>query len=305
MDSIPMRLMKERRYELLPVDQIVVPHPRDRGSEQFALNIRSIKDVGLLKPILVNERFTPETGTFELVCGEGRLTAHRRLEKPEIAAEIIDCDPKEAYLISLLENIARVPAGTMWFAHEVKRMRDAGMELSEISRIVGKSESYIAMHITLVERGEERLLQGVEEGRFPITLALRIAESDEAQVRGLLMDAYDTGLVTTGNLRPVREVIEDRLKRLKARGTPPSPSPDAGESPYYTVAHLKEDIAKTVREKKLFVREASAKEGRLVCLAEGLKALHADEGFMTLLKAEGLAEMPELGSKDGGSGISN
>jgi len=304
MDGIPMRLMKERRYELLSVDQIVVPHPRDRGPEQFAENVRSIKDVGLLKPILVNDRFTPETGTFELICGEGRLTAHKRLEKPEIAAEIIDCDPKEAYLISLIENVARVPAGTMWFAHEVKRMRDAGMDLPEISRIVGKSESYITMHITLVERGEERLLQGVEEGRFPITLALRIAESDESQVRGLLMDAYDTGLVTTGNLRPVRQVIEDRLKHLKARGTPPQTSPDAQESPY-TVAHLKEDIAKTVREKKLFVREASAKEGRLVCLAEGLKALRSHDEFMTLLKAEGLAEMPELGSAQRGSEPSN
>ena len=260
--------------------------------------------MGLLKPVLVNERFTQATGKFELICGEGRLTAHKRLEKPEIAAEIINCDPKEAYLISLVENMARVHPGTMWFAHEVKRMRDQGMALSEISRIVGKSESYITLHITLVERGEERLLKGVEEGRFPITLALRIAESDEGQVQGLLMEAYDTGLVTTGNLRPVREVIEDRLKRQKARGTSPPPSPDGGESPY-TVAQLKEDIAKTVRDKKSFVREASAKEGRLVCLVEGLKALRSHDEFMTLLTAEGLAEMPELGSAQRGTEPSN
>ncbi len=119
--------------------------------------------------------------------------------------------------------------------------------------------------------------------------------SDQTQVRDILMDAYDTGLVTTGNLRPVRKLIEDRLNDLRTRATTDPGSGDPKEIPY-TVAQLKEDIAKTVQEKESFVREANTKEGRLVSLAEGLKSLRLEGEFMNLLKAEGLAEMPKLKS---------
>lgn len=293
MDSIPLRLMKDRRYEFLPVEQIVVLNSRDREQDRFAENVKSIQDMGLLKPVLVNERFYKTTGKYELVCGEGRLIAHQRLEKKEIAAEIIDCDRKQAYLISLIENIARVPAGTMWFANEVKRMRDAGMGLPEISRIVGKSETHVGACITLVERGEERLLRGVEQGVFPMSFALQVAESDEAKTQNLLMDAFDSGLVSTSNLRRVRKIIKERLNRLAVERRPDS-AQNEGRETNYTVSELKRDIAKTCRDKESFVREASVKERRLVCLMEGLRTLQSSNEFMELLRAEDLAELPEL-----------
>ena len=63
----------------------------------------------------------PRSGTHTTSpgCGEGRLLAHQRLGKPRIRAEVIDCDRKEAYLISLVENIVRVPPATLWFAREI------------------------------------------------------------------------------------------------------------------------------------------------------------------------------------------
>jgi len=293
MDSIPLRLMKDRRYELLPIDRIIILNSRDREQERFSDNVQSIQNVGLLKPVLVNERFYKKTEKYELVCGEGRFIAHQRLGKAEIAAEVIDCDRKEAYLISLIENIARVPAGTMWFAHEMKRMRDAGMTFSEIGRIVGKVESYVIGYIQLVEKGEERLIRGVEHGIFPITFAMQVAASDEAGIQNLLMDAFDSSLVTTTNIRRVRGIIMDRIARLGYQRKPTVREP-GGKAAEYTVAQLKRDIAKTCREKDSFVHEAEQKEGRLVCLVEGLKTLRADADFMKLLKAEGQDELPQL-----------
>lgn len=299
MESIPIRLMKDRRYALIPVGSIDVLNSRTREEGLFAENVKSIKDVGLLKPILVNERFYPVTGKYELVCGEGRLIAHRELGKPGIAAEIIDCDRKTAYLVSLVENIARIPVGSMWFAREVKRMRDAGMSLEEIGRIVGRSESSVLGYVTLIERGEGRLLEGVEEGIFPIALAIRIAESQESEVQNLLMDAFDQGVITTGNLRTVRRLVNERLTQRPSPapasdGSPPDPPPSDGKPSDYTVTQLKQDIARTVRDRASFVREAHSKEGRLISLLEGLKTLRSGEGFMSLLKAEGLAEMPDI-----------
>lgn len=289
MESIPLRLMKDRRYEVLPVDQIVVLNSRDRDQDQFSDNVKSIETTGLLKPVLVNERFRAGEGKYELVCGEGRLIAHQRLGRKEIAAEVIDCDRKQAYLISLIENIARVPPGTMWFGREVKRLRDAGMTYLEISRIIGKTETQAMAYVRLIEKGEERLLQGVDQGVFPLTFAFQVAESDDAQTQDLLMDAFEQGLVSTSNLRRVRNIIRDRQRSIGIPRHSESARPRD-----YTVEELKKDIAKTCREKQAFVREAEMKEGRLVTLVEGLRTLRAVPEFLDLITAEGLAEVPEL-----------
>jgi ParB family chromosome partitioning protein len=290
---IPMRLRKDRRYEFLPIDSIVVLNSRDREETRFAENVKSIENLGLLKPVLVNERFLSSSGKYELVCGEGRLLAHKRLGKHEIRAEVIDCERTQAYLISLVENIARVPARTMWFAHEVKRMRDAGMKFEEIARIVGRAESYVIAYVNLVEQGEERLLRGVEQGVFPITFALRVASSDQAQTQNLLMDAFDNGLVTSANLTAVRKLITARVSHHK-QGETRTGRRDHGKEHEYTVTQLRRDIARTYREKSSFVHEATIKQGRVVTLVEGLKALRADAAVEKVLKEEGLLDMPDL-----------
>ncbi|MEK7270276.1 MAG: ParB N-terminal domain-containing protein [Planctomycetota bacterium] len=295
METVPIRLMKDRRYEWVPIDRIAVLNSRSRDSAQFADNVRSIQDVGLLKPVLVNRRFLEESGKYELVCGEGRLIAHQRLRKKEILAEVIDCDRKEAYLRSLIENIARVPAGTMWFAREVERMQDEGMTLSEIGKITVRSEAYVAAFLKLARQGEERLIRGVEQGVFPVTFAVQVAESEESGIQDLLMDAFDSGLVNSGNLRRVRRVIMARENRVRSNSEPKRAGGGKHAS-NYTVKQLRHDIAKVCREKESFVREASKKEGMLVSLFEGMKTLRADEGIARLLKEEGLSEMPELKS---------
>ena len=107
MDAPPIVPISDRRYERIPVDKIKVINSRMREAQQFAMNVESIEKTGLMKPIRVNDKFLSRTGMYELVCGEGRLIAHQRLRKVEIVAEIVTCNRKQAYLQSLVENIAR------------------------------------------------------------------------------------------------------------------------------------------------------------------------------------------------------
>ena len=51
-----IRKMEDRKYATIPVDAIKVLNSRNRDRGRFEENIRSIKDVGLLRPIVVNER---------------------------------------------------------------------------------------------------------------------------------------------------------------------------------------------------------------------------------------------------------
>ncbi len=292
MESVEIRPMKERRYRMISLEAIKVINSRDRDEEQFKENVRSIDKVGLLKPVVVNERFLKRTGKYELVCGEGRCIAYKRLGRSKIEGEIISCDRKRAYLISLVENIARVPPGTMWFAREMKRMHDAGMSYKQISRITGKCETYVVDYVGLVEKGEERLIKGVETGVFPISFATKVAASTDAGIQNVLMDAFDSGLINSTNLRHVRSLLESRRRKRSPDVTERTRRPT--ESFPYTIVQLKRDIVRVTREKEKFVREMSQKENRLFFLLESVSALRAVPAFMELLHAENLADFPVL-----------
>jgi len=292
-DNPPIMLMKDRRREMVPVDKIKVINSRNRDEQQFALNVQSIDAVGQLKDIRVNDRFLAKTGLYELICGEGRLIAHKRLGRKEIRAEVVTCSRKQAYLESLVENLARSRPGTMDFARELKLLHDEGWSYEQIAAVACRSEEHIRHHIQLVEQGEDRLIQGVEQGVFPISFAVLVASSDEAAIQNVLMDAFDRGIVNSGNFARARSII-----RLR---TDPSSRNNGRHGPNnYTIATLTGDIAEATQAKESYVREAIEKESRLFALLDGIAVLWKDTALLDLLRAEDLGDRPELaGSYDG------
>lgn len=275
----------QRRYEEVPVEQIKVINSRDRDTTQFKMNVTSISELGLMKPIRVNDRFLEKSGFYELICGEGRLLAHRELGKDNILAEVVTCSRKEAYLESLVENIARTKPGTMDFAREIRQLHDEGWSFEKIGRVACKSPEYIRQYIRLIEQGEERLIHGVEQGVFPITFALQVAFSESSQLQHLLMDAFDQGIVTTNNFAQARKLISQQAKQHKKR-------PDASKQ--YTVSELKQDIAEATKRKASFVKQAESKENRFLTLLSGINALWREAAVVDLLRQEGLNKRPEL-----------
>jgi ParB family chromosome partitioning protein len=280
-------MMKDRRREMIPVDKIKVINSRKRDEQQFALNVQSIEANGQLKDIRVNDKFLERSGYYELICGEGRLIAHQRLGRTHIRAEVVTCTRKQAYLESLVENLARSRPGTMEFARELKNLQDEGWSHEQIAQIACRTPEYIRQYIRLVENGEERLIQGVEQGVFPISFAILVAGSDESAIQNVLMDAFDRGIVNCQNFAKARAIINSRLdRRHRSNGQ--------GQSSDYTVATLTSDIADTTQAKELYVREAQDKETRLFALLDGLTLLWKDAELAQLLEDEGLAQRPDL-----------
>ena len=276
--------MSKRRYEEVPIDQVKVINSRNREKEQFTMNVESIESVGLMKPIRVNDRFIEATGFYELICGEGRLLAHQQLGKKHVMAEVVTCTRKEALLQSLIENIARTKPESMDFARELKRLHDEGLDYRQVAKIACKSEEYIRSYIRLVEQGEERLIQGVESGVFPIKFAIQVASTEDSQIQGVLMDAFAEGLVTTLNFAQARRIIAARAKNSKK----------SAASRDYTVGQLQHDIAETTRVKTSFVREAKSKENRFMTLLTGMNTLFNDAALVELLVKQKLDKRPAL-----------
>jgi ParB family chromosome partitioning protein len=283
--SLDIVLISQRRYEQVPVDKIKVINPRDREAEQFAMNVQSISNVGLMKPIRVNDKFLERTGLYELVCGEGRLQAHQRLGRNTVLAEVVTCNRKEALLQSVIENLARMKHGSMSFARELKRMHDEGLDYAEIAHFACRTEAYIRDYIRLVEQGEERLIQGVEQGVFPIRFAMQVAAAESGHLQNLLMDAFDEGIVTTTNFAQARRIILARARSGKEKRK---------TAEQYTVNQLKQDIAEATKTRVSYVREAKGKESRFLSLLDGIHALWRDAELLRILGEEHLLARPAL-----------
>ncbi len=288
MEHVTIRLMKDRRREMIAIEKIRVLNHRERDEGQFAMNIQSIDVLGQIKDIRVNDKFLAKDGFYELICGEGRLIAHQRLGKSHIRAEIVTCSRKQAYLESLVENLARAKPGTMYFARELKALHDEGWDYDRIAKIACRSAEYIRQYIRLVENGEDRLIQGVEQDVFPISFAVLVAQADDSTIQNVLMDAFDQGIVNSNNFARARAIISARLDGRRRKGAEPEE---------YTVATLTQDIASATEAKDLFAREAQGKECRLYMLLDGLEALWNDQDFLQLLSAEKLEKRPELTGK--------
>lgn len=276
--------MNQRRYEEVPIEKVKVINARTRDKEQFDMNVESIESVGLMKPIRVNDKFLESTGFYELICGEGRLLAHQQLGKTHVMAEVVTCTRKEALLQSLIENIARTKPESMDFARELKRLHDEGCDYKQIAKIACKTEEFIRSYIRLVEQGEDRLIQGVESGTFPIKFAIQVVSTDDSQIQGVLMDAFAEGLVTTNNFGQARRIISARSKSSKK--TPANRE--------YSVNQLQHDIAESTRVKTSFVREAKSKENRFMTLLSGINTLFQDATLVELLTKQKLEKRPEL-----------
>jgi ParB family chromosome partitioning protein len=176
----------------------------------------------------------------------------------------------------------------MYFARELKALHDEGWTFDKIARIACRSVEYIRQYIRLVENGEDRLIQGVEQDVFPISFAVLVAQADDATIQNVLMDAFDQGIVNSNNFARARGIINARVDGRKRKGS---------GAEQYTVATLTQDIVSATEAKDSFAREAQGKECRLYMLLDGLRALWQDPAFVKLLSAEKLEKRPELAGK--------
>jgi len=114
----------------------------------------SIQQKGLLQPILVRPIVEEEEGQgyFEIIAGNRRFHACKTLGWNKIACHIIELDDKQAFEVSLIENLQRKTLGPLDEASAFKAyVSDFGWGgVSELSLKIGKSISYIIKRIKLL-----------------------------------------------------------------------------------------------------------------------------------------------------------
>ena len=282
---------RERELRMIPVDRIEVLNARERNTRVYDTIVGNIQTIGLKKPITVTARPGPDGAErYILVCGEGRLKAFQSLGEPRIPAQVIEVDDDDAFIMSLTENIARRHCRPLELLAGIASLNEKGCSEREIARKTGLTVTYVHGIVTLLARGEERLLVAVQKGRVPLSVALQIvsAGDDDLAIQRSMQEAYELGELRGRQMIEMRRLVE----RRRVAGIRLSHGPSKRVSGV-TTHSLVRAFRREVERKQLFVRKASLTEKRLVFITGALRGLYADENFVNLLRAEGLDTLPK------------
>jgi len=284
-----MNRKQDLTVQMIPIDQITVPNPRQRGKKKFMQIVANIGQLGLKKPITVamNKNGDAQTN-YNLGCGQGRLEAYQALGQTEIPAIVVEASLEDLLLMSLVENLARRQHTTVESAKEIGTLKDRGYSSSDIAQKTGLDTSYVNGIIKLLNKGEERLLQAVEKHKIPLSVAVTIATSNDKSVQRAMAEAYEKKELRGRALLTARRLIEQRRSRGKSiRGGIRSHANGDVSSRNLLKAYQQE----TARQRAM-VQKAKICETKLMFAVSALKQIFHDDNFVTLLRAESLDSLP-------------
>ena len=278
--------MKTEVIAAIPISSIRVTNPRPRSKAKWQKIVQSISTVGLKRPITVIRRPAPDRQgrLYDLACGQGRLEAFSSLGADSIPAIVVDVPEEDLLLMSLVENMARRAPSNNAILLEVRLLRERGYPIDEIGTKLGIDRTYIYGVVHLIEKGEDELVKSVEAARIPLSVAIEIAAGNDQQVSRALSEAYERGEPKGNQIRAARRIIARRLAKAKRDGRAPRLQ--------LTGQELVREYRQKIREQKVLIAKADRAREHLVLLTSAVRKLLADENFATLLRAEGLDQMP-------------
>lgn len=272
---------------MVAVDAITIINPRIRNRRIFQELVTSIAHLGLKKPITVSQR--PGKQRYDLVCGQGRLEAFMALGQPEIPAVIIDASEDDCFVMSLVENLARRQQTPLELVRSIGALRERGYSYPEIAAKVDFSSEYVYAICYLLENGEEKLINAVERGVIPHTVAMEIAKAKEGEVQQALAKAYEEKAIPGNQVLAIRQIIEQR--NSSGKGLHHRNGPHRSKGRVTSEALIRAYQRETDRQRQL-VKRASLTQSRLMFVTNALKRLLADDHFVALMRAEGVGSVP-------------
>jgi len=180
-NSLPVELMRPSPYQ-----------PRRHfDDEAFATLVESVKDKGVLQPVLVRKD-PKDSKRYEIVAGERRWRAAQQARLHEIPVVIRDLSDRDTLEVALVENLQREDLTPLEEAEAYRRLMDEfGHTQEALAKAVGKSRSHVAnmMRLLSLPKPVQRML---DEGEITAGHARTLINAEnpeelarEIQRRGL------------------------------------------------------------------------------------------------------------------------
>lgn len=148
----------ERGAKEIPIDSIVPnPHQPRRHFSPAELEdlLASIKEHGILQPLVVTSK---GDGKYELIAGERRWRASKMLGLEKVPVVVRSASEQQKLELAIIENIQRQNLNAVEEAKAFQGMIDLfSLKQDDVAKRVGKSRSYIANTVRLLDLDEEIL----------------------------------------------------------------------------------------------------------------------------------------------------
>lgn len=185
--------MQESFVEI-PLELIDRPAVSDRleiTEEEIDEMAESIKQRTQLSAIQVNEG----NGRFEIVFGDRRFLAIKKLGWPTIKAVVRKYSKEDVIIDRATENLGRKNLSVIEEARSCLRLHDAaGLSWDQIGKRVGVSGGVIKRRVALLKM-EDRIIDAVHKGQIGYGIAEELGRcADDAHRRYLLDLAIEHGV---------------------------------------------------------------------------------------------------------------
>jgi len=160
--------------------------------------MESIRMHGLLQPIIIR----PRSRGFEVVAGHRRLEACRKLHWFVIPSIVRDVTEKEAFELSLVENVQRNTLSILEEARAFKKYsRQFGRGgIDELSSKIGKSPAYVS-HIISLLKLPAKIQEKLERNEISRSVAQELLWVKDEELQLKLADISSNSGMTVKEIR--------------------------------------------------------------------------------------------------------
>lgn len=173
----------------------------------------SIKQVGLIQPILVQDR----KDHYEIIAGERRWRAAKMAGLKEVPVIIRDYSEQEIMEISLIENIQREDLNPIEEAQAYKRLlEEFHLKQDEVAERVSKSRTAVTNSMRLLKLGEKVQQMVIDEMISTGHARALLAVEDQEEQYELAQKIFDEKL----SVREVEKLVKNLHKPEKEKKKP-------------------------------------------------------------------------------------
>jgi ParB family chromosome partitioning protein len=157
-------------------------NPRKEFDENHLTELsESLREDGQWNPIIVRR----VDGFYELIAGECRLRAAKKLGWDRIKCNIVSAEDQKAHVLALKTNLLRKDLNIVEEAEAVASMLvKFDLTQEEVARLIGKKQSWVSRRLSLASRLCPGVKKCLKEGKITACHALTLLNlNSEEQMR--------------------------------------------------------------------------------------------------------------------------
>jgi ParB/RepB/Spo0J family partition protein len=167
---------------------------------------RSIKEVGVLEPLIVRAHKNGDGTAFQVVCGARRCRASKLAGLAEVPATIREFTDDQVRLIQLAENGAREDLSPLDEAEAYAALAADGLDPAAIAKTLGKTTREVALRLPLAKLAKS-VKDALASGLLPVGHGEYLARIPDAKLQQEALERFLYDANEHGEGKPLYAVV--------------------------------------------------------------------------------------------------